>query len=421
MARGQAGMENKTFAILKSMGLINMETKKFNLELSQNERVTLMAEALKKAAVGASAYARSLAGLSSTLQDMWQLFREDLLGPTFDSLQKNMGRMVDMILDVRTRVATALHRVGEAVAKSMSKVFGNIVDGLERVGRNWDKIADKFRVMSHSNVGMALGGGAYALQAGVGAAAGAIGGAAAGVMTSVPMAAAGPLTAFAIVFAGLAVVFAVVGAVIGPVITYFSSFASIFSDLAVIFASWWTSIVRIVKAFSPILNFFGAVIWGVFIGLISVLGAGIANILDKLADWAEASRKWMDGIYDLKEGLGSFFSWLAGRVAATLDQTRKQQHRTGAGSIAGFPTVSGYKGFNYPGKPLPVIIKYGTIPVGTPETKKPGFDFRGSKFVIKQDFKNANPDRIAIRMMRDLSKKAEIRTQSNFIPALSRG
>ncbi len=46
-------------------------------------------------------------------------------------------------------------------------------------------------------------------------------------------------------------------------------------------------------------------------------------------------------------------------------------------------------------------------------------DFKGSKFTIKQTFRDQDPDRVAIELIRGLEKAAETRTQSAFVPSFT--
>ena len=54
-------------------------------------------------------------------------------------------------------------------------------------------------------------------------------------------------------------------------------------------------------------------------------------------------------------------------------------------------------------------------------TQKPqnNYDFRGSKITLKQEFRQADPDRIAIQMMKDIAKFSEQRVTSGFAGALT--
>lgn len=45
-------------------------------------------------------------------------------------------------------------------------------------------------------------------------------------------------------------------------------------------------------------------------------------------------------------------------------------------------------------------------------------DFRGSKITVKQEFREADPDRVMIQMIEDINKQAEMRIRTGFAPAL---
>ena len=45
-------------------------------------------------------------------------------------------------------------------------------------------------------------------------------------------------------------------------------------------------------------------------------------------------------------------------------------------------------------------------------------DFRGSKITVKQEFREADPDRVMVQMIDDINKQAEMRIRTGFAPAL---
>jgi hypothetical protein len=47
-------------------------------------------------------------------------------------------------------------------------------------------------------------------------------------------------------------------------------------------------------------------------------------------------------------------------------------------------------------------------------------DFRGSRITVDQSFREADPDRVAIRMIEDIARFAEQRVQSGFAPGFTR-
>lgn len=57
------------------------------------------------------------------------------------------------------------------------------------------------------------------------------------------------------------------------------------------------------------------------------------------------------------------------------------------------------------------------VPVARSQTT---YDFRGSKIEVKQSFRDADPDRVLVQMVNALGREAEMRTQSGFVPALTR-
>jgi hypothetical protein len=48
-------------------------------------------------------------------------------------------------------------------------------------------------------------------------------------------------------------------------------------------------------------------------------------------------------------------------------------------------------------------------------------DFRGSRIEVRQEFRDADPDRVAISMIEDINRAAEMRIGSGFASATTRG
>jgi hypothetical protein len=69
------------------------------------------------------------------------------------------------------------------------------------------------------------------------------------------------------------------------------------------------------------------------------------------------------------------------------------------------------------------ILRYvseGSAPEAPPNRNQTINDFRGSKITVNQEFREADPDRIALQMIEGLAREAEQRTQSGYVPALTR-
>lgn len=150
MVRGTAGMDVKLFSMLRSTGAIKEDAEAWNKSLTSAERVNKLSEALKKFSAGASAFGKSWAGVTSTLQDIFDNLKATAFGPIMKTVAANIDRFNQVILANRQSIEIYLLNLGRAAANRIETVFVKIRSGFEYVVQHWDQITERF----HQVVGM---------------------------------------------------------------------------------------------------------------------------------------------------------------------------------------------------------------------------------------------------------------------------
>lgn len=143
MVRGTAGMEVKLFSMLRSTGAIKEDTETWN-KMNATDRVNKLGEALKKFSAGASAFGKSWAGVTSTLQDIFSNLKATAFGPIMKVVAENIDRFNQMILANRVSIEAFLLNVGRDAANRIETVFVKMRSGFQYIVENWDQIVARF-------------------------------------------------------------------------------------------------------------------------------------------------------------------------------------------------------------------------------------------------------------------------------------
>lgn len=164
----------------------------------------------------------------------------------------------------------------------------------------------------------------------------------------------------------------------------------------------------------PILKLGGYLIGTTFIAYLDTVASVFGFLADKLSALVDVFQPTLDGMDEIVDYFG-------GQMLEKLRATQKEIHDTLFGAKALVFDIVNERDTR--GR----FANYGTLmapETGVPAPKKrpspPVFDFRGSKFSIKQDFKDSDPDRILRIFVDGLKKQADRRIQSPFRPAFSR-
>lgn len=453
MLRGAAGVDVKLFSMLRSTGAIAQDTQKFN-QLTAPERIRVLEQALGQFSSAADAYGGSFAGLSSSLTDFYQHFGSSFSAPIFEAMKTIMKSILDLFVvsdGVHTELSQLTRDVdnrlglfGERVAAAMLRAFDMIRSAITYVSGNWDRILETahtvasvlkaaFMGAAATSLAKALAGGALGGLGSLMGFLGTIGDIRAGMavgaagMTGLPMRdaatgrfMAGPelstlgtavsevyaafvpllpvFAAVAVAVAGVGTLFATNGeqmmAIVGPMV---AQLGGVWESIKSIGDSLW-------KILRPVLRLIGAIVVGTLTPVLSMLAAVlrvvadvVATVVEWLAEWAAKFEQYV---------VDPFVNFM-------LDLSRRIAELFGSGAEPNaFRRIRGDQ-----------VLETIEI-VGSPDT--PGDrartvnDFRGSRISIEQTFKEADPDRVMVRLLDGLQRAAETRIQSGYAPALTR-
>ena len=446
MVRGSAGLDVKLFSSLRSMGLITENAEAFN-KLTQADRVNKLREALSGFGEAGEAYAASLPGVTSTFTDIFQQLRRVAFKPVFDVLGKALGKLNDKLIANKEQIGAYLQHYGELAAKWVGFALMRAQKGLDYVAAHWDEIVqkvdlavNKFRQMipalkqagtafaafsvgkqalgalisfagTIAGLGSALSGmgAGAAATAGAGGAAAAGGGVATGGLVAGFEAIVAMLTPL---LAPLAIVAAVVGSVLAFVVDQWDALVAALAPFMPVFESLFKALMDLGAALmdilSPILKLLGGLILLVVVPPILLL-VKVLEMVVRVITWvAEMIASVMQELEALMEPIFDWIVWMIANTAAWLGSANVSTAIGKRGKAVGVEAAADAAA----GSAIP-----GDAP---PERNTTVNDFRGSKISIKQEFRDADPDRIAVQMAEDLRKYAEYRVTSGFASPLSR-
>ncbi len=464
MVRGTAGMDTRLFSILRSMGRITQTTEEWNRELTSAERVTAIQEALTAFEPGGAAFGQSLQGLIATFKGMVQIFGRAFSGPIFERLKTALSTINDLMISNRDAIAETLTRVGSRAAAAFQTVVDAAFDAGRWIIEHWDQISARMQEFGNqlrehgpqlarmaaamgalsglrtvlapiltvvsALIGMFEGGGMLAgLFGGGGAAAGgaAAGGEAAAGLGAGATAALGPLAAVLAAVAGVAVI----------VTQHWDDFVLTFEAFVPVLQAMWADVQAIGAAFwevlRPVLKVFGVTLlvllaqaFLVIIVVIRVVLVVLRVLLEALAWVANAIEEYfVDPIIGALIAVGGAVAdfvamimgshaaaeaALAGRPQLAIATDPRVDRMLDALEGEGGPT--GRTGMGLGG------VEQGVAPTERPPPAVNNFH-RGS-VTVRQEFRQADPDRVMVRMINDIDAQAERRIQSGFAPAFTR-
>ena len=443
MITGVAGTDVRLFRSLRAMGLINKTTQQFN-ELTAKTRVDLLTTALSSFDEAAERYGRSFAGRVSTFSDLIQQLSLSFAQPAFQEIANFLGRINDSIMANREAIQAYLRVAGERFAFTLMRIFDAAEAGFMFIVNHWDVISARIEALTdtlreHGPQLAALAAGLGALStagrilgtvlapiasllsmfetggmlSGIGGGAGAAGGAAAAEGGAAGGAAAG----LGAMLGPLAVLLAAVGSVIAIVIDRWRDFVAAFQDLYPVFEAigadllaigqdLWTILRPIILGVGAVLaTGLGAALLA-FMALLRGVAVVLRVVLDYLAGFAEAwynnfIKPAIDGIAALGRAVARWFGSLLGVSGEGTPAVRRT-------SLA------------------PIVIERedpelaeATTPGGRPRSVVNNNFHRGS-VQVRQDFREADPDRVMVRMIQAIDRQAERRVASGFAPVLTR-
>jgi len=455
MVRGAAGMDTRMFSLLRSMNLIEQSTEDWNQNLTTGERIDALQEALSSFDDAASAYGHSFAGATSSFRDIVQQLGSSLAGPVFARLTTFLMSINDLMLTNRDRITSILESVGESAGAALSVVADRVFEAASFVLGHWDEISARMTAFAQTlreqaphlarmaaalgalsalkstlapiltvvssvigaleAVGL-IGGGAAAAEGG--AAAGAAG---AGAGASGAAAALGPLALALAAFAGVVVV----------VMGWWDDFVAIFETMLPILGPIGEELMRtgaaLWEVLRPVLKILGITVISIVVPALMAFLVILRNILrvvrfvmEALATFANLFETYVvdpviDGVMAMIRGMSQFFAALAGLGVDTpgTGGTPAQQVGRLHPSYPFGPGMGG--GLNYEMTPEEALMN--ATPDARPQTVN---NFHRGSVSVRQEFRQADPDRVLTRMIGDIDSQSERRVQSGFAPALTR-
>jgi hypothetical protein len=156
MATGVAGLDNKTFRLLRSMGLITESTEDWNKMATEDsaaaaERLLSVFDQL--GGPSAEAFGRTWTGVSSTFRGIIQQMQRVLTGPAFRVVTNNLKKVNDFLLRYRTNIENVLKHFGRTFASKLQRVFDFVGEKFEYVLKNIDQIAEKLDTTFNAALG----------------------------------------------------------------------------------------------------------------------------------------------------------------------------------------------------------------------------------------------------------------------------
>lgn len=457
MTRGAAGVDVKTFSVLRSVGAIEMATEEFN-QLSQRKRAQVIVDVFDEAGKEAEKlFLGSWEGVSSTFLGFIQQFKRALAQPMFERLTKTL-REINNTLEENAEIITAVfgaigERIGEAYDEVVARTkafFRDQLQDWDRTLRRLDAIAARLMEMKTLVVGMLKAfvafqvvGFAFNLLVPV---INLVIGAFARLSVLVTAISTGALaTAIGGMLATIAgwlvpllIVIPIVAALVAGFVYFRDTFIPLTETFVAIFGGILGSIARIFldlfDILYPIFAVLGAPVVGVI--LIGLIGLAVALnlILTVLQGVTGALRAWVLSIFDdisqssslfilVTEFIRSYFKNFAEDLQFVRNEIRSW---FGLDRVAplefdaeeGLATQAWRKFTSLLDRAAEGVAK--ALGPGPEEVAKYVNDFRGSTINVRQDFREANPNRVWIQMRDALEREAVSRTQSGLAGAFSR-
>jgi hypothetical protein len=456
MSTGAAGMDTMLFRMLKSTGQITESTQEWNQMLPE-KRLARIKESLSGYRAAAGAFEKTLPGVTSSVLDFFQRFRAAFMAGPLEGLRKSLVRLVGIFQAHQSQILALLTTAGEAFDKYLEPVFTGIGDSVEYFLDNWEAISlrmqetwnnikgwgafvgDKAEKFAPTLKGAAIG------YAGVKVASAAVGGsipAAAGSAISGQLAAAGTVIAeiakdlfavglgFELVILPITVLIGFVGAMIDTWDSLLLVVMPIGAFLQEIFTTLWGLLSSILSVVWPLAKIVGIILLGALVAVGGLL-IGFARLVWPLFKliidgWTlifEYIGKALDVVYGYFvkwfEGLAKFFG---GVLDIGYDTRGERASSGGAGWIDGFMDSfkANFEKFSkQKGEDESLIAAAEAGNKGKAKATTVN-DFRGSKIEVKQDFRQADPDRIWLQMVDGINEAATKRIASALTPDFTR-
>jgi hypothetical protein len=474
MARGAAGVDVKLFSLLRSTNAIKETTEQWNKNLTAAQRVEKLSAALAKFDKSGEAFGKSWKGVTSTFQGVWQEASRAFMSPIMAMGARKIGAANDYLIKNQEKTAYLFQLYGGKVAGWIEQSWDRGVSGAKWVAAHWGEITQKIdnamiRVhaiapmllkaaeiyaavsMGASVAGKGLQIGAGAIGAGGMAASGLskmVGGAAwlgkgivgttsaagstgAGAAVAAEGAAAGTTAAGAAAAAAALPAVAIgLVAVAGAAPIVADNWGVMSKSVTDITGNMWQEMVaagrRVWQVIQPaamiVGHLFTTLGWVLLNGVaiaVRAVTTGISWLADTLTPMANlvtnelvpGFRAWWQELEQTSKMVGRFFD----SIGLTDPHAKLLGHLPGAKAGEQADIAASLKGgFDW-------ARQKETAKNLAKQKTTVHNDFRGSQIKIDQKFDgDADPDRIVVGMMQDLTRQAEMRLSSGYASPFSR-
>ncbi len=460
MASGVAGTDVKLFRMLRNTGALTVSTRQWNELVSSDAPAAfrVLQEALARFDDASVAVGQSWQGVTSTLQGIGQTLGQTARAPVFNQLKQSLRNVAVTAIADFDRLNAVFERMGQAILRYVGPAIRyvevrviKLIENIDQLPAKMAEFATKAREVADFlakgialkfavSAGLAIAGTGLSVLASLPAVfsgIASIGGAAAAAMTGigaamagiVPMligamssiflfltsggvmtaviGAIGTAIAFAIpimlalvvAFAAIAIPAALLGGALYVLLTDFRTVVRWFTtNILPTLRNTWDRIAAIFDEIGPELQTFGEVGLFLFGEAIKDVASVVETAVRGIAALLPLMRTALDAL-----GLGALVDVATAQFAAARARSGVQAH------LAEF-----------------AASREGSDGSGGAERSTGGArsstvnDFRGSRININQEFRQQDPDRIAVATTRALSAIGERRIASGLAPAVTR-
>ena len=461
MASGVAGNDVALFRMLRTSGALTQTTQEWNALVASDAPRAFMVlqEALSKFDDASVEVGNSWAGVTSTLQDVGQVLGATARGPVFNRLKSALRNVAQAAIDNFTQLNAVFERIGASALRFLNPAITFIENGIVNLIENADQIPAKFdairaraaaiadtlakviAVKFAVSMAMMTGGAALsaapALTSGITALGGAAvsagtglmgvlsnfaptmirimtaaatfltgGGVMAAIMASLSAAAAfivPILLLLAATMAVMAVAAAFFGGMMYVLLTDFDTVVTWFNtNIVPHLRRAWADIQGILDQAGPDLREFGEVGLYLFGEAIKDTANVVKAAIQAFVQFLPMIRSAMDSL-----GLGILFEAARLQFANARGAGAAREAAEAAGAVEG-------------GSMDPAAATGGATRRAGGGRSSVNNDFRGSRINIHQEFRQQDPDRIAVATLGALSSAGERRIASGYAPAVTR-
>jgi hypothetical protein len=457
MSTGAAGMDTMLFRMLKSTGQITESTQEWNQMLPE-KRLARIKESLSGYRAAAGAFEKTLPGVTSSVLDFFQRFRAAFMAGPLEGLRKSLVRLVGIFQTHQAKILSFLTTAGEMFAKYLDPVFDGVGNAVEYFLSNWEAIALTMQTTWNQIKGWGSFMGEKAQKytpslktaaigyVGVKVASAAVGGSLSGAAwtaISTKIAALAPVVLeivkdlFAVGLGFQLVILPIVALVglVGAMVDVWGSLMLVVMPIGMflqeIFTTLFTLLGALLSAIWPLAKIIGIVLLGALVavgGLLLVFARLVFLLIKPIIDgWTlifEYIGKGLDIVY------GYFVKWFEG-IAKFFGKVLDIGYGVNKGEVAGKDGSGWIDGFmdsfkanfekfsSQKGEDESLIASAEAGNKGKAKATTVN-DFRGSKIEVKQDFRQADPDRVWLQMVDGINEAATKRMASALTPDFTR-